>query len=197
MRRMKIEEERLATHLKKLEAEDVIEKGNPAEPVDSTLNIAISKKKASESKRQADRLHTDNGAHFNGKDSHLLQQHPRSLGVTHGTNKSAKDPKATGLVEASTVNPSHTQHRGRCSESKDKGAGLSGNVIRDQGAGLDGNMTKDELAGLDGNMTEDELAGPDQNKIEDELAGPDGNITKDELAGPDLNVIKDEQEGPD
>ena len=37
-------QERLATHLKKLEAEDVIERVNPAEPIDCILNIAISKK---------------------------------------------------------------------------------------------------------------------------------------------------------
>ena len=46
-----------------------------------------------------DRLHSDNGAPFNGKDSHLLQQYLRSMGVTHVT-KSAEDPEATGLVEA-------------------------------------------------------------------------------------------------
>ena len=39
--RMKIEEERLAVHLKKLKAEDTIEKRKPAEPVDSILNIDI------------------------------------------------------------------------------------------------------------------------------------------------------------
>jgi hypothetical protein len=39
-------QERLATHLKKLEAEDVIKKVNPAEHVDCILNIAISEKKA-------------------------------------------------------------------------------------------------------------------------------------------------------
>ena len=46
-----------------------------------------------------DRLHSDNGAPFNGKDSHLLQQYLRSMGVTHVT-KSAEDPEATGLMEA-------------------------------------------------------------------------------------------------
>ena len=51
--RRKIEEERLTTHLKKLEAEEAIKKGNPAEPVDSILNIATSRKKAPETKRQA------------------------------------------------------------------------------------------------------------------------------------------------
>ena len=39
-------QERLATHLRKLKAEDVIERVNPAEPVDCILNIAISEKKA-------------------------------------------------------------------------------------------------------------------------------------------------------
>ena len=39
------------------------------------------------------RLHSDNGAPFNGKDSRLLQQYLRSRGVVHIT-------KATGLVEA-------------------------------------------------------------------------------------------------
>ena len=37
--------ERLATHLRKLEAEGVVEKVNPAEPIDCILNIAISEKK--------------------------------------------------------------------------------------------------------------------------------------------------------
>ena len=46
------------------------------------------------------RLHSDNGAPFNGKDSHLLQQYLRSMGVTHVTNKSAEDPEATGPGEA-------------------------------------------------------------------------------------------------
>jgi hypothetical protein len=35
-----------------------------------------------------------------GKDSHLLQQYLRNMGVTHITNKSAEDPEAKGLVEA-------------------------------------------------------------------------------------------------
>ena len=38
-------QERLGVHLKKLEKEGVIEKVNPAEPVDCILNIAISEKK--------------------------------------------------------------------------------------------------------------------------------------------------------
>ena len=38
-------QERLATHLRKLEAEGVVERVNPAEPIDCTLNIAISEKK--------------------------------------------------------------------------------------------------------------------------------------------------------
>jgi hypothetical protein len=46
------------------------------------------------------RLHSDNGAPFNGKDSHLLQQYLKNMGVTHITNKSAEDPEATGLMEA-------------------------------------------------------------------------------------------------
>ena len=46
------------------------------------------------------RLHSNNGAPFNGKDSRLLQQYLRSMGVVHITNKSAEDPKATGLMEA-------------------------------------------------------------------------------------------------
>ena len=38
-------QERMATHLRKLEAEGVAERVNPAEPVDCILNIAISEKK--------------------------------------------------------------------------------------------------------------------------------------------------------
>ena len=38
-------QERLATHLRKLEKEGVIEKVNPAEPTDCILNITISEKK--------------------------------------------------------------------------------------------------------------------------------------------------------
>ena len=45
-------------------------------------------------------LHSDNGAPFNGKDSHLLQRYLASLGVEHHPNRSAEDPEATGLVEA-------------------------------------------------------------------------------------------------
>ena len=46
------------------------------------------------------RLHSDNGAPFNGKDSHLLQKYLTNMGIEHVTNKSAEDPEATGLVEA-------------------------------------------------------------------------------------------------
>ena len=46
------------------------------------------------------KLHSDNGAPFNGKDSHLLTQYFKNMGITHITNKSADDPEATGLVEA-------------------------------------------------------------------------------------------------
>ena len=46
------------------------------------------------------RLHSNNGAPFNGKGSHQLQQYLRNMGITHITNKSADDPEATGLVEA-------------------------------------------------------------------------------------------------
>ena len=35
----------MASHLRKLEAEGVVEKVNPAEPIDCILNIAISEKK--------------------------------------------------------------------------------------------------------------------------------------------------------
>ena len=46
------------------------------------------------------RLHSDNGAPFNGKDSHLLQKYLRNMGIDRITNKSAEDPEATGLVDA-------------------------------------------------------------------------------------------------
>ena len=39
----------MATHLRKLEKEGVIEKVNPAEPTDCILNIAISEKKTQRS----------------------------------------------------------------------------------------------------------------------------------------------------
>ena len=45
-------------------------------------------------------LHSDNGAPFNGKDSHLLQQYFKAKGVTHIPNYSAEDLEATGMVEA-------------------------------------------------------------------------------------------------
>ena len=38
-------QERLATHLRKLEAEGVVVKLNPAEPINCILNISISEKK--------------------------------------------------------------------------------------------------------------------------------------------------------
>ena len=44
-------QERLGTHLKNLKAEGVIERVNPAEPVDCILNIAISEKKTQGSMR--------------------------------------------------------------------------------------------------------------------------------------------------
>ena len=46
------------------------------------------------------RIHSDNGAPFNGTDSHLLQQYFRDKGVAHIPNYSAEDPEATGMVEA-------------------------------------------------------------------------------------------------
>ena len=45
-------------------------------------------------------LHSDNGAPFNGNDSHLLQEYFRSIGVKHVPNHSAEDPESTGGVEA-------------------------------------------------------------------------------------------------
>ena len=46
------------------------------------------------------RLHSDNGAPFNGKDSHLHQRYLTDMGIDHITNKSAEDPEAKGLMEA-------------------------------------------------------------------------------------------------
>ena len=45
------------------------------------------------------RLHSNNGAPFNGKDSHLLQKYFNNMVIQHVTNKSVKDPEVTGLVE--------------------------------------------------------------------------------------------------
>jgi hypothetical protein len=45
-------------------------------------------------------LRSDNGAPFNGKDRHELQQYFKWAGIKHIPNKSAYDPEATGLVEA-------------------------------------------------------------------------------------------------
>ena len=60
-----------------------------------------------------DRLHSDNNAPFNGKDSHLLQQYLRSMGVTNITNKSAKDPGAHGGLHET---PQEDLPHGRCRE---------------------------------------------------------------------------------
>ena len=46
------------------------------------------------------RLHSNNGAPFNGKDSHLHQRYLTNMGFKCITNKSAEDPEVTGLVEA-------------------------------------------------------------------------------------------------
>ena len=45
-------------------------------------------------------VRSDNGAPFNGKDRHELQQYFAWAGIKHIPNKSAYDPEATGLVEA-------------------------------------------------------------------------------------------------
>ena len=45
-------------------------------------------------------IHSDNGAPFNGTDSHLLRRYLNSLGIPILPNRSAEDPEATGLVEA-------------------------------------------------------------------------------------------------
>jgi hypothetical protein len=45
-------------------------------------------------------VHSDNGAPFNGNDSHLLKKYFRSVGVEHIPNHSAEDPEATGAVES-------------------------------------------------------------------------------------------------
>ena len=46
------------------------------------------------------RVHSENKAPFNWKDSHLLQRYFKAKGVTHITNYSAEDPETTGMVEA-------------------------------------------------------------------------------------------------
>ena len=45
-------------------------------------------------------LRSDNGAPFNGNDTHLLQKWLTNMGVKHKPNLSAEDPEASGLVEA-------------------------------------------------------------------------------------------------
>ena len=45
-------------------------------------------------------VRSDNGAPFNGKNRHELQQYFAWAGIKHFLNKSAYDPEATGLVEA-------------------------------------------------------------------------------------------------
>ena len=45
-------------------------------------------------------IHSDNGAPFNGTESHLLRKYLHSKGIAILPNRSAQDPEATGLVEA-------------------------------------------------------------------------------------------------
>ena len=45
-------------------------------------------------------IRSDNGAPFNGKDSHLLQVYFRYMGVKHLPNISAEDPESSGQAEA-------------------------------------------------------------------------------------------------
>ena len=45
-------------------------------------------------------LRSDNGAPFNGKESHLLTKYLKYMGVKHKTNFSAEDPESSGQVEA-------------------------------------------------------------------------------------------------
>ena len=45
-------------------------------------------------------IRSDNGAPFNGKESHLLTKYLRYMGVKHRTNFSAEDPESSGQVEA-------------------------------------------------------------------------------------------------
>ena len=45
------------------------------------------------------KLHSDNGAPFNGKDSHLLQQYLRNMGIQHVTNKCTEDHTYEQVVE--------------------------------------------------------------------------------------------------
>ena len=45
-------------------------------------------------------LRSDNGAPFNGKESHLLTRYLKYMGVKHKTNFSAEDPESSGQVEA-------------------------------------------------------------------------------------------------
>ena len=46
-----------------------------------------------------ERLLSDNGAPFNGKDTHLFQRYLRWAGVKHTPTRSAEDPQANGLAE--------------------------------------------------------------------------------------------------
>ena len=49
------------------------------------------------------KLHSDNRAPFNGKDSHLLQRYLTNMGIKHITNKSTEDPEGRGLWRPSRV----------------------------------------------------------------------------------------------
>ena len=47
-----------------------------------------------------DKLKTDGGPPFNGKESHLLKEYFRWAGIKHSPTKSAEDPEANGLAES-------------------------------------------------------------------------------------------------
>ena len=47
-----------------------------------------------------EKLKTDGGPPFNGKDNHQLQKYFRWAGIQHKTTVSADDPEANGLAEA-------------------------------------------------------------------------------------------------
>ena len=47
-----------------------------------------------------ERLKTDNGPPFNGKENHLLQEYFKWAGITHQPTHSSEDPEANGLAEA-------------------------------------------------------------------------------------------------
>ena len=74
-------------------------------------------------------LRSDNGAPFNGRESHLLARYLKYMGVKHKTNFSAEDPESSGQVEAFMKHLGKVYHTAEIT-GQDPGFALSNHLMQ-------------------------------------------------------------------